>query len=429
MARVAAIRAIAGYVLAFTLARGALFAAPLLLANLLPLELYGRVEFAQSVASLLTVVVGLGLPFTVPLILLRDEVTQRWDTLLFLMLALAAALAATVLGLALLTGAPMDRLTLIPLFTLALLLQGFWASVLKSRNRSNLAVFAESGFWLAILAGAALAVLAGQAWWTVALAALGYAAALFTLTARRFARQRQPFSAADLIANLRLGLPLVATTLLSTLLMVVGRVVLGAFGSDLAVATYAILFRATSIALVVHQLLTIAFYQRLFLWNEDNLRRRTPAFVLGVAAFVLVFLLLVDPLGWLLGQQFARIWATHRLEGALLLTQTILWTGIALNDFLTTRLHIALPAAKAAMAFLALGIPALLALVLSVDASQMATLLRLTILGHMALLGGYFLVQCAVIRARGHDFTLLWGATTGLFAALLGLVTVPLIRL
>ena len=415
--------------LAFVLARGALFAAPILLANMVPLDIYGRIEFAQSVASVLTVAIGLGLPFTVPLILLRPEVNQRWDTLLFLMLTISALIAATLLVMAAVTGSVLDRLTLIPLFTLALLLQGFWAMVLKSQNRTTFAVFAESGFWLAILAGVAVALLAGDVWQIMAAAAFAYAAALFTLTALRFARQHTAFTMADLRANLRLGLPLVATTILSTLLLAIGRVIVGTFGSDLSIATYAILFRATSVALVVHQLLTIAYYQRLFLWEESVLRRRAPVFVLGVAGFVLGFHLLADPLGWMLGPQFARVWAEYRLEGALLLTQTILWSGIAWNDFLTTRLHIALQAAKWATAFLALGVPALLALALAQDASQLSALLRITILGHMALLGGYYLVQCAVIRAQGHDFNLLWGATIGSFAALLGLAFLSSVRL
>jgi O-antigen/teichoic acid export membrane protein len=397
--------------LSFAIARGVLFAAPIAVANLLPLDLYGKVEFAQSVASVLTLVLGFGLTATVPLILLREEVEERWDTLLLLVLGIAGFFAAVGGGIALLYGTVLAEGSLIALFTASLILQGYWATVLKSHDITTPALILEGGLWVVLLLGAVSAMAAGKVWSVVPLMAVAYGASLFIYTLRRCSTALRPFSFLDVKANLKLGLPFVATGVLSTLLGTLGRLTIGGFGEDLTMATYAILFRTTSAALVAHQLLMISFFRSLYLWDFETLRRRSPIIVLGVSAAVVVFLLLAGPLGWMLGPAFVEAWEQYRLEGSLILIQTLLWSGIAVNDFLTARLGIAAAAARWGVWFLLAGVPGFLAFVLAQHMADTSSLLRSTVLAHSVMLLGYYLVQCAVIRRSGHHFEHLWGLT------------------
>jgi O-antigen/teichoic acid export membrane protein len=416
------IRRAAIYVATFAVARGSLFAAPLVVANLVPLEFYGRIEFTQSIASVLTLVLGFGLPATVPLILLREEVAERWDTLLLLMLCIAGFSAATGWAIAIYYRSVLVEGTLIALFTSLLMLQGYWATVLKAHDRSTPAVILEGGLWFVIVLAAISAVAAGNAWFLVPLAAAAYSAALFVYTLRRCVAVLRPFDLRDLWSNLRLGLPLVATGVLSTLLGALGRVTIGVFGSDLAVANYAILFRATAVALVAHQLLIIGLFRSLYVWEVGMLQQRSPLIVLGVSAAVVIFQLLAGPMGWMLGPAFAKAWEQYWLVGSLILVQTLLWSGIAVNDLLTARFGIAVTAARWGGWVLLVGVPVFLAIVLPQDAGDTLATLRGTVLAHFALLIAYYLVQCAVISRNGHNFGRLWGLTLTSVLILSGVV-------
>lgn len=416
------------YLASFALARVSLFAAPILLANLVPLEVYGQIEFAQSIASILTIVIGLGLPATVPLILLRGEVRQRWDTLLLLILGIAVVFGLIAIVLGIWTAEPLSAYVLVPVAACALLLQGFWSTKLKTRNLGTRAVFVEAGFWAAILTGAIAAFVTG-ALWALMLLALGiYAVVLYTLTLRDYLNARAPFLVTDLLENLRLGLPLLAISLLATLASSLGRIVLGGLGSEVAVGNYAILYRSTSVSLVGHQLLIIAFFQRIYTWNEEKLKDRSPVIVLGVTALAVCFLLFADSLAWLLGPQFTRAWSAYPLEGRLILIQTILWSAIALNDLLTSRLGIASVTAFWCLMYMLMAVPILVMMMIAHNAGDTAGLLRTFVLCHLAVMIGYYLVQCGAVARQGYIFGRLWGVTLAVVFTLLALTALVALR-
>lgn len=407
------------YVCGFAAARAALFFAPILLANLIPIEAYGVLEFAQATAALAALVIGTGLPATVPLILLRPQITARWDTLLWLLTRLAAlCLLAALIALAV-TGAGFGAAVLIPLTTGVLLLQGLWAVYLKSKGQGTAAVFLEAGFWAAAVLGAAFVWLGLPA---VSTTLALYGGGLLAVT---FARQRAahaPFTLRDLKDNVALGLPLVVTTFLTVLINSAGRVILGGLEDAETAGLYAVLYRATALPLVGHQLLTIAFFRRLFVWDAATLQRRVPVIVVGVSACVLVFWILAPHLAWMLGTRFETVFGQYPLEGHVILILTILWSAIALNDLLISRLQIAARVARVTGAYTAVG---LLALAWATAASTDP--MRTFVLLHAGLMSGHYLVQCAAIRACGHTFPMLWGsalAATGLGLAILLLLQI-----
>ncbi|EBA13969.1 hypothetical protein RCCS2_08769 [Roseobacter sp. CCS2] len=397
-----------------------MFFSQIILANLVSVELYGRLELTQSVAVLCALIIGLGLPASVPLVLLRDEVKARWDTGLLL----TGVIAVLLLFVSAIAALSSDTITsffvLIPLATAALLLQGLWATVLKAKGKSTMAVSLEAGFWVTILLGGALIVW-GVGHQSILVAVLAiYAALLLLWTIRAYYDIRMPFDLADLRENLRVSLPLMVIGLLSVLAVYSSRIILGTFSNLEVLGLYAILFRATAVPLVGHQLLIIGLFPKLFSWDEAILKQRAVVIPLGVTVFALAFWLLVDQFGAVLGDRFAEVFVQHRVTALLILSQTVLWSAIALNDLLNSRLQIAGRVAWYAAAFLLISLPILAFVTVrsNTDGNVGSTLMTFAV-WHSALMLGFYLTQCIAIWRNGHRYTLLWLSALGGYAALL----------
>lgn len=400
------------FVAGFGTARALLFVAPIALANLLPLNRYGQFELAQSLASIGALLLGFGLPATVPLIRIRDEIEGRWDTLLMLIAALAGA-CLVFAGLLTLWLSTLYAVPVLVLLVMAvLMMQGLWATFLKSEGRSTSAVFVEAGFWAVAVAGAGMMVLSAgrlpEA--TITLALMAYAAVLMGVTFVQFRRSYAgQFASCDLRRNLSLGLPLMFTSVLMAVISSSGRLVLGQTSGVEAVGLYAVLYRSTTLPLVGHQILIIGFFRQLFSWSDEVLRARVSAIVLGVSGLVLIFWLLEPYFGWMLGKRFAEIFSAHRSEGLILLVQTILWSAIALNDLISSRLQIAGRVIHMTAPYLAMGLGALVLWTWNRGQDMaIGDVLQGFIHGHFILMAGFYTVQCWAVWRLGHRFIRLW---------------------
>ncbi len=403
----------------FGLARGALFFAPVLIANLLPVDEYGKIELAHSIAVLVALIMGFGLPSSVPLILLRGEVTARWDTMLLLCGLLSALLMVSAIFVLIGTGEMFGLPILVLLFAAILILQQLWSATLKSKGRSTGSVFLEAGFWTVMVAGAAAVTRFGLPSIAISVVMALYGAFLWLHTARDFLRSREKSRIFDLLVNLRLGGPLMFTTLLTLCTVSAGRLILGSVTDVTTVGVYAVLYRSTMLPLIGHQILNIALFRRLFTWDDEVLMRRVAVLPACVTLGVMVFWLLADRFGFLLGQRFVDTYTTHRIEGVVILGQTILWSAIAQNDLLVTRFQIAGHVARRMFFVLLVCLPGLAILTGSTTSSET---LRTFVFGYSIVIFLYYIIQSAVIARRGHHFTLLWSTATVGFLASMGLM-------
>ncbi len=412
------------FVIGFGVARGGLFAAPILLANILPLGTYGQIEAAQAVAGIAALLIGFGLPGTVPLILIRKETAARWDTLLLLVGLVSAALFLLALSQMAGRGPALSLPVLVPLATAVLLLQGFWATALKSHSKSTMAVFLEAGFWLAVLlGGVALYQFGSGTGWIIG-ALVVYAMAMLGVTLWQYLGQRLPFTLVDLVNNLKLGAPLMLTSLLTLLLISFGRVALGQAAGAEIVGVYAVIFRATALPLVAHQILIIGFFRQLFSWDLADLQRRSPLIIWGVGVSILAFWVLVQPLGWMLGQRFVGIFAQYEFEGKVILLQTVLWSAIALNDLLNSRGEIAGQVARWTGPYLLFGLPMVYLWLRTMP--DTAALLGLFIPVYGAFMVGFYVVQCGAMARHGNVYYKLWGSTAAI--VILGMAGLALLE-
>ncbi len=414
------------YLAAFGIARASLFAAPVMLANLVSISDYGHVETAQSLGSILSILAAFGLSSTIPLILIQKDRSARWDTLLFMTAAGSVIIIATGAIGGLIARDAGSLSLLVPIATAALMLQGLWSTILKSRGNGTAAVFVEASFWLAALAGGLLYAGFGPSMGWLAGFILAQCAILLAITIRAWLAVRAPFGLDDLGDNLRLAAPLLFTAILSVFVSTAGRAILGAVSPGEAVGLYAVLYRATALPLVAHQILIIWQFREAFSWDEAKAGQLLALIVAAVAASALVLALMLPPLGWLLGQRFFETFAHHRFATEIILAQTVLWSAIAMNDLLNSRLKMAGTVAVGTALFLALAVPGLLVwLERQPMGSDPAAMLDRFVAGYAALMLGFYLVQCGAMYRMGARFWALWGVSIASFS---GLFALSLIR-
>jgi hypothetical protein len=403
------------YVLCFGMARGGLFVAPIILANLLPAANYGILELAQALASVAATVLSLGTAATVPLVIVRKVQGAAWGSVLLHQVGVGSALGAVALILALAGAPPLAWLAC--LCTVSLMLQSLWSVVLKSRGRGEASLLLDAGLWgslaCAVLLAVALSISAAdrEDWVTATL--LVYSAALAFWTLWRFMQASPREAPSGYAATVRTGLPLMVTTLLALLATTSGRIGIGLLSTAELTADYAVLFRATALPIIAHQIIIVARFRQVFEWPTEQLERKLPWVVALVAGSVVAFRALVDHLGWLLGPAFVSAFASHRVEGLLILAQCILWSAIALNDLVNTRSQIAGVVVRWAAVYFALALP-LTWLWLSARVVDLAVFVPV----HSLVMAGYFLTQALVMWRCGVRLHRIWALTVGAFVAL-----------
>lgn len=403
------------YLLSFGLARGGLFVAPILLANLLAPADYGALELAQATASMGAAVLALGTSATVPLVLVRKIITASWGGVLLHQIGIVTALLLVALVAWQFDARPVVWLA--AACTGTLMLQGLWSVTLKSHGNGEASLLIDAGFWgilsLAALAAYVLAISVEQRGTWIFFALLVYLTALVCWTFWHFT-QTIPRDALRMYAStVRTGVPLMAVSLLALLATTSGRLGIGLLSSPEITAQYAVLFRSTALPIVAHQIIIVARFRQIFESPVSELERGLPVIVGLVAASVIGFWLCSNLTGFLLGPAFVSAFTQYRSEGLLILTQCILWSAIALNDLVNTRAQSAGAVARSSVLYFALVLPLAWWFL-----SSRAVSLSLFVPVHSVVMAGFYLIQVMAMWRSGLRLWRTWGLALGSFTIL-----------
>lgn len=406
------------YVMSFVMGRGALFGAPLLLANLLTSEDYGRLETAQAAASLMANTAALGTVSLVPLVLLAHTRGMTFGGIVTHHLALVAGCAVVALS-TWLAGASVAW-PLAAIFTAAVALQSLGSTQLKTQGRSEASVLLDAGLFglmaLAALGAHLLGAKSVMSW--VVTAALVYATILTAVYLRVLNRELSQGHAIQWRTTLGMGLPLMLGGIVSLLATTSGRLGMGLLAGPTVTADYAVLSRAAALPIVAHQLILIARFRNLFTLPHVEVERAAEQIVALVAASALGFWLLAPWLGILLGPAFVAAWSSHRLPGAWIAAQAILWSAIALNDLVITRHQVMARILPISAGFIALAL-GLGWLVLW----QIGANLAHFVYAHSVVMLLFYVVQSAAMATNGIRLWRVWRATVGTYLVMIVLTT------
>ncbi len=406
------LKRILGFLFSFGIARGGLFAAPILLANLLTSTDYARLEFVQAVASMGATLLGLGSASIVPLVLLRN-VENLSLKLVYFHQILSALLLFVVMALGLFFHLSVE-LWLVAGTISVIMLQNFWSVSLKSQGKGEKSLFLDLGFWGVLVVAAVAAYLCSisiqQRWsWIVTAIAL-YWISLVVWTSKNYRKESSKVTFVDYLMTLRTGAPLMIGTLLSFLATTSGRVGVGIFASPEMAAAYAVLFRATALPMVAHQVIIVSRFRQVFQLPLAQLEKKLSVIVLLVSLCALIFWVAGSHLDFLLGPAFVKAYAAYRQEGLLILAQSIMWSAVAQNELLNNRSQIAKKIIVPALVYFAVAF----SLVWFFFLNNSFSLMRF-VCAHGAVVVGFFLVQVVVMWFNGVRVYKSWLVTIGCY--------------
>jgi hypothetical protein len=401
------------YLGTFVGARGALFAAPLILASLLAAADYGRLESALAAATLMASIATLGTSSLVPMVLhATGTVATRPAIDLHHLLVVGACTAVAMLALGLSADAVWQTASL----TAAVALQGLASIDLKSAGRSNGSLLIDAMLMLAMVFGVAAWRLVepvqalGGAWAATATVA----AALAWRLARR-CRDDGVTDFRDWCRTLGQGVPLMLTGMVGALVSSSGRLGMGWLAEGAAVGAYAVLSRGAALPIVAHQIVLVARFRDVFVLQGRQLESTLIKVLACVAVSAVALWCIVPWVGALLGPAFHRQATLYRVEFAWLLAQSVLWSAVALNDLVNSKRGSSARVLMYSLPALLLLIPAGWFLVQRLGIA-MAVFVRV----HGVLLLVFYLIQCGAMAVNGVRMWRVW------LVAVIGWLVLPL---
>ncbi len=400
------------------MARGALFISPILLANLLPSRAYGTVEWAHAAASLGVTLAGLGASAAIPLIVLRKTNKGTMTGILAHHIVVVLICVALMCSAWFLNGSA--SLSMAALLAAVIALQALWSIHLKTDGRGEASLLLDSGLFSLMALAAAIAnyfhAVDSLRWILCAVA--GYALCLFYVTVVAFFKGLKKGEAIAYQSILILGFPLMIATLVSIAAATSGRLVIGFLGGVLLTADYAILARAAALPIVAHQVVMVAKFRHLYTLPDKEMER-VVVVILGFVTLSVIGLWIASPvLGWMLGHAFVKAFQSYPLPALWILSQSILWSGISLNDTVNTRQQAMGKVLPWCVAFLVISIPVAMALIQYVGVS----------LAHFVYIHGmlmllFYLTQVLAMYRAGIRLLRAWSVAVCSYLALIALMS------
>ena len=108
-----------------------------------------------------------------------------------------------------------------------------------------------------------------------------------------------------------------------------------------------------------------------------------------------------------------------RFVGLIILSQTILWSAISLNDMLNARIQITAAVARLSFPILLAGMSLLFATVLISEPESLQRNLVMVTVGQSLLMGVYYLFQCFSMVSKGGVFWRLWSTVGATYSLIL----------
>ena len=236
-----------------------------------------------------------------------------------------------------------------PGISLALLVAGIYAnqisfsSIFKSHDRVITAAFLDGGMFLILNTYNLFLFLTGNVYQLVYLKIffLSYFTLLAGFNVYLFFKNRRDFSIDRYFDTLKYGKNIVVSTFLIICLTGSARIFIEHFLGSEAVGFYGFYFRLAAVTVLVHQVINIAFFKKMY---EAEPRILDKYFALFLASLATVGLLMQQLIPMIFGNMFglfAESTAEHQLLYLVLTFQMIFWIALALNENIINRENLA----------------------------------------------------------------------------------------
>ena len=274
------------FLVTFLITKGSQFFIPVVLANILPREVYGSLEVAMSSALIILSVVSLGSTAFISRRLIQNESWISLSVIKFYLILVTIVLVGLSFLCEFLSVFPTLKLALI--FCAVLLLQGTVSTELKSIRRRNASLIIDVLLWLALLVWAFLTYsidlfhTSSYSFWFIAL----YFIALFIKVGSAIKPPIIPNWRTG-VRYIKEGLNIVVMGFSGAVVASGGRLIVGFGIGDEAAGNFSALYRIAIFPIVFHQLIMLYFYKDSFKRDHERFK------LLGASVFWIITIISV----------------------------------------------------------------------------------------------------------------------------------------
>jgi hypothetical protein len=323
------------YFFVFVAARGLLFFAPIVIANYISIEHYGILEWSFSFATILVSVFAFGTSGLVPLVstgIAPSGVTIKGIYYHHLLIVLVA------IFLILLFIDSAEVWTILLLF-IAIALKSLYSIEFKSIAQPEKSLIIDSSLFgmMMIVVLIVSALNDGYEYQSIWIFVFFYSAALIMVLAVLYFHLNNIHEKVQWRSTLMAGAPLMVTGIISTLAISSGKLGIGFLFEEKIMGEYALLSRIGALPIIAYQIIIVSIFREIFTKNETELGDLCFKIMFLIVASVPVIWIMSPYLDYIFGNVFGVLFKDNNSALYLLLTQSVLWCGIALNDLVNSR--------------------------------------------------------------------------------------------
>lgn len=326
----------------FAMAKGVVYFTPLLLADCLSKTDFGILEYALAgLGMLINTVINLGVPASYPYFILKRNKT---------FLENAFSLHPVVLVIPFLANQILFFLfdldtSFYLAFNVSYIIanQLFYSTQLKSHERPIPAVLLDSGIYIVLLC---CVFLFGFGNITIDIGLINsvvffYALVYVFFAIKKFIKVDKEYIFKKYYKILKFGFHLLISTFIIFLITTSGRILVELFFNFELVGVYAFYFRLSAIVVMIHQIINITFFKKIYTLDPRTLDKYFNLFfifiyILSISSFFIAPYVIKH-----FSEYFSQTYTNYKEVYFLLSVQMVMWIGTALNSNIINRENLA----------------------------------------------------------------------------------------
>lgn len=326
---------LSGFTIVFGFIKLNAFTAALFLSNFVDDTAdYGLFEYALSIGLIMAIPLNFGLQGAYPFFNLKSKREGFKSVFYFHSLTISGALGACFLINQYVYTIMPDKLAFALLIGGIIAMQVMLSSILKSHEKIFPAVFLDGGLFLVLNLYNLWLYSSGT---TLDFAVLEfifglYLVFLFGLHAYRFLQTRNDFSWANYRESMRFGKNLLVSSFLIICLTGSARIFIEYFLDMEQVGIYAFYFRFAAAVVMIHQVVNIVFFKKMYQAPPAALDKYFSLFLVFILIVGSVLLFLVPMVFKGSLRLLDETWQKYHLLYAILSFQMVFWICMALNE-------------------------------------------------------------------------------------------------
>jgi O-antigen/teichoic acid export membrane protein len=393
----------------FTVAKATVYFVPLLLADVLSGEDFGVLEYALAgLGMIVNTIINLGVPGAYPYFLLREKKEYLQPVFRFHAIIL---LVPFVINQILYVGFNLD-VNFYLAFNISFIIanQVLYSTQLKSHEKSIVAVILDSGIYLILF----LFFILSQFGFIVVnirsinICILVYSLFYIILGVYKFLKHRHTIKLKYYREILNFSIHLLIATFLIFLITTSGRILVEIFFDFTTVGVYAFYFRLAAIVVMIHQVINIAFFKKIYTFDPKILDKYYYIFFIFIYVLSVLIFILAPYIVTHFSEYFNETYTNNKDIYFLLSAQMVMWIASALNSNIVDRENLA---SKNNLKFLVLVVLSSILLILFKDK---ITLPLLTYF-HFTIIFVACMIQYYSLYTKNIRFSRSWKALSSIY--------------